>query len=86
MSRTLFGNSEIKFFNTNPIAFKQQAIMMEKLQSLPNYVETEIFHHWEESGNTVSWHFTFDVSKADSQWENTVRGVIKQYEQPIWDV
>jgi hypothetical protein len=74
-------NTDVRFFNTHPLAFKQQSVMIEKLKELPNYVETEIYHDWNKSTDTVTWLYSFEES-TDSSWENTVLQVIKKYEQP----
>jgi hypothetical protein len=74
-------NSSIKFYNTHPVAWGQQKIMLQKLKELPNYIETEIYHNWDSTSNEVSWHYSFQPEE-NSLWESKVVEIIQANKKP----
>jgi hypothetical protein len=77
----MFNSSTIKTFNVHPIAWQQQKLMLGVLKGMQEYVETEIYHHYDKTSDSVSWYYNFK-DEPNVLWEEKVRQVIKKYEQP----
>jgi hypothetical protein len=78
---SLFKETSIKEFKCHPQAYTQEQIMLNKLKEMPDYTETIIRHDWDRASNAITWYYAFQ-DDSNPEWADTVKSVIKQYDQP----